>query len=339
MSKFVYLINDLPYGYEKYQAEAAKEGGALLSRNFTSVFQKVLYKAHLSWKVNQIISLPFKTLWFNYFLDGNKLGTNERIYFLIDEKFHITEYRDGLVYLKNRFPNSKLIFIFSNPPGEDNFFKLVHLQDLFDYMITDIQSAAQKYGYLYYPINPYKLPDLDNKSPENDVFFVGANKGRLDQLLRIYELLSSAGLKCDFYITGVRKEEMKYADRIHYNKWINYDEVLKKISNSKAVLEVVQDDLDYYTFRVYEAMLLHKKLLTTNQGIRNSKLFDPEIIHIIDLKIENAAAVKDFIVQKVDSNLYPDKDLWSFKRFADFIEQIDRGTENGNTGTETKISH
>lgn len=60
---------------------------------------------------------------------------------------------------------------------------------------------------------PYRLPNIDQDDLDNsDVFFVGANKGRLRLLLSIYDKLSNAGLKCDFFICGVEKK-IKYFEK------------------------------------------------------------------------------------------------------------------------------
>ena len=88
------------------------------------------------------------------------------------------------------------------------------------------------------------MPEINQGSlSESDVFFIGANKGRYKHLLLIYDKLSNAGLKCDFFICDVAKKEQIKKDGIVYNKRITYDEVLKHIKASKCVLEVLQNGI------------------------------------------------------------------------------------------------
>ena len=105
-----------------------------------------------------------------------------------------------------------------------------------------------------------------------DLFFVGVSKGRAESLGRIYEQLSAKNVRCEFYISGVKKNE-KRVEGIHYNKWLTYSEVLEKVKSSNCILEVMEQDQEGFTLRTMEAVCYNKRLLTNNSGVISSPFY------------------------------------------------------------------
>ena len=319
MRKYVVFINGLFMDYEKYQKKAASDYGAIVFRPFDDRLTNMLFRLHFSWRLNAFFDLPFKSAWFEKCFDMGDIDADDEVCFIFYESFLMSYTRKFLTYLKDKCPRSEFVFVFTNPPGDNhNLERLGKVRSYYDLIITDVQSLAEIHGFDYYSLNPICYPDLRADEYDSDVFFVGFNKGRLETVLRFYEQLTAMGLKCDFHITGVKKKDQKYADKISYNSPIIYDEVLRRISGTRCILEVVQGDLDYYTFRVYESILYRKKLITTNIGIIHSDLYNPKYIAATKNPQEITA---EFIDAIVDESEFPEKDLWSFERFAEHIEK------------------
>lgn len=204
--------------------------------------------------------------------------------------------------------------------GDYNLKKIQKVIHNYDAVLTFHKEDAERLGYFYCAVMPYRLPEINQGSlSESDVFFIGANKGRYKHLLLIYDKLSNAGLKCDFFICDVAKKEQIKKDGIVYNKRITYDEVLKHIKASKCVLEVLQNGNNYISIRTSEALQLNKKLLTTNREIMNTPLYNEDLVQVFsgdDINI-------DFIIKDVAADIYDNFKLnTSYSEMKKFLEMI-----------------
>jgi glycosyltransferase involved in cell wall biosynthesis len=317
MTRFVLLIGD--DGYEKYIAAAAEGNSEVIIRKyFKSKLINKIFKIHNSWPLNKKWELPLKFIWFNGVLSKDCLERNSNIVFLFYESFHLSYSKQYLKYLKKIFRNSKFCFILHNPIGEYNLNKINVFRDRYDCIITFNSKDELDYGFIrpkYFPIKfPYKQESQIKKS--SDVFFIGSEKGRLDILIAIYEKLISNGLKCEFYIVGVKEERKRYSESIVYNTTLTYEEVLQKIQSTNCVLEVLQNGQMYSSIRECEAFQYRKKLLTTNSDILNEPFYNPKVIQVITdpEKIDT-----EFVRLQVDYELFPSDEYWSFRPFMNFI--------------------
>lgn len=311
----VYLEND---GLQKCITSAAKSAGAIVFRPFKKTFAKKLFRLHNTWRINKRWELPFKFLWYRRCLDERKLDKNGEIVFVFYECFYMTYSRKYLKHLKKKFPNSKFCYVFLNPVNQDKIEKYNAMKEYFDAGVAIFRKDAEKYGMLLHEYYSYLPPKVSkNFEYDSDVFFVGANKGRLTRLLEVYEKLTATGLKCDFHITEVDLQDMRYSESIVYNKRMTYEEALQRMINTKCALEIIQDNDFYFSIRTIEAMNFKKKLLTTNKGITNYGFYNPSIIQVFD-------SVNDidpeFIRSIVSEERFPNPQLWSFESFEEYLE-------------------
>lgn len=117
-------------------------------------------------------------------------------------------------------------------------------------------------------------------------------KDRLNEIHHIYEVLTQFGLKCDFYIVGVSEKDMKYKEKISYNKRISYDDVLKHVANTKCVLNIMEKGNSGITLRDYEAIFFQKLILTNNYDFKGSPLYDANNVLFADDLFKAAEVIK-----------------------------------------------
>lgn len=321
MSKFVFFI----YGeeYQKCLINALQgEKDVYYFDNFKSGLIKKTFFLHNAWAINSKYEMPFKRIWFERVMKGIEIEENESVYFVLYESFHLTYSRKFLKYLKQKYRNAKLCYVFSNPADAYNKKKVSFIEEYLDAIITFNNKDAITNHYLFCPLQPYKVPIYKPDSVEkSDLFFIGAEKGRLDKLISIYEHLSAAGVKCDFYIVGVPKEKQKYSDKIKYNQRLTYDEVLKKVASTHCVLEVLKNSENYVSIRTMEAMQYKTKLLTSNLSIENFGFYNKNIIQTFD-SVEDINI--EFLKNDPDLSLYPDETFGAFEGFKRYlIEHIE----------------
>lgn len=303
MSQLYYFIE--PTGYNKYVASAAiGMNNAKIFSGFGSKLEAKVFKWHYAWTLNKRTELPFKKYWERRFVKTIPPNCD---YILLAESFHISYSKSFLLYLRDTFNKSKICFVFSNPVSDYNLEKIRKNECYYDAILTFSKDDAVKYGFQYCEVLPFRLPEADpNIKVKNDVFFVGANKGRLDTILKIYETLTKQGLKCKFYIVGVPEDEQIPKEEIIYNQRISYEKVLTEIQASRCVLEVLQKGCNYVSMKTCEAIHYHKKLLTTNKYADQSQSYNNQFIRIIK---NNDDLDRMFIDKEVPDQIYQDTKL------------------------------
>ena len=160
---------------------------------------------------------------------------------------------------------------------------------------------------------------------ENDICFIGLAKNRLDDIYRAFEILRSNNYKCDFHLVGVKKNERRYLDEIHYSKNISYMKNLEYISKSKSILEIMQKRGYGHTLRMCEAVMFDKILITNNTEVQKLPFYDPDkIVSISNVsKIDKKETIKPI---KYDKE-YKD-DLSPIRFLSDIKERIIKDNED-----------
>jgi|GEM_PF-2101156 len=297
MYKFVF-VGSL-YDYNTYiEKEIAKSNKNVFTCESLNKslhgFSYILYKLHNSSKINKFVRLPFRNVWVKKILDKETsaaLKSNDKICFIYSGGINYLQM--GFIdYLKHRYPNSKYVFYFTDlvevyMRNNPDFFK--KYAGSFDLLITYNEIDADKYKIHLAPprIISFSYVEDDPSIEPSDVFFVGREKGRLQELLKIYELCVENGLKCDFHIMDVPREKQRYADNITYNQFMSYEEVLKHCKRAKCILNYIQKGAVGITLRDYEAIGMNKFLMTNNPAIKTSAFYTCEnIIWIENLQDE-----------------------------------------------------
>ena len=127
--------------------------------------------------------------------------------------------------------------------------------------------------------------NIENKTNtiDNDMYFVGEDKNRFEQLKQIIDHSSKHNLKCNINMLSDSNTiyDEKYKD-IYINEYIPYTTVLNSISKSKAIIDITKENQNGLTLRVLEAIFMNKKLITNNSNIKNEFFYDPNKIYIIE---------------------------------------------------------
>lgn len=258
----------------------------------------LLYKIHNSEKLNNIVNLPGRHIWSKFFLD-KKLGEDicadsHSILFFSGDHYALEQI--GLFdYLRKKYPKAKLVFEFSDIVSlyekEYPYFSIDIVRKQFDLLLTYNRIDAAKYSFpVMRPFCPsYDDVAVDEAIPESDIFFIGRDKGRFEEIIQVYETFKDKDLIPDFYIVGIEEGRQKYSDDIHYNETMDYLQVLKHVRRTKYVLNIVQPGSDGLTLRDYEAIGMNKKIIT-NRDFRdeNGPISDIEVINLDNIGSELA---------------------------------------------------
>jgi hypothetical protein len=231
---------------------------------FFSPLEMILYKLHLSKKINRIISLPNKERWFQKVLDQIQFENDNPICFIWYSHFMIEIKKGMLDYFKQTVPGAKHVLFYTDAKnvGADELQRLQGLPDLIG--VFD-RGIAKEYHIEFWP-NVYPNVPVEKVKEEYDLCFIGNDKGRLALLEQIADLCKEQNLNVAFYVKGGDKKHR--CDNIHYiDAYLPYELVQDIVKRSRCLLELRIQPYDTWSVRAQEAVVFNKKLLTNNPKI------------------------------------------------------------------------
>ena len=286
-----------------------------------------LYKFHIihhSSKINSFISLPFRKVWRKYYFTPDFDDDNPSC-FIFHGRYYWMKSIGYFDYLKEKYPGSKCIFLLWDTV--DSYIKyykgksygdfdIEYIKNTFDRVLTYNRLDSLNYGFEYYP-SIYSNIDLSEISPSYDAFFIGKAKDRLDEIHHIYHSLTTKGFKCDFYVSGVEDLDQRYKETIHYNEFLSYKQVLDHIKNSKGIVEITQGGVDGFTFRLNEALISDKNLITNNSIVENMPYRNSRKI----IKIQNIDTLTKDKFDQYYHESFNYKDDYSPIKFIEYLDK------------------
>ncbi|MBC2581549.1 hypothetical protein [Clostridium sp. DJ247] len=232
-------------------------------------------------KIFFVLNLPFKDIWY-----GKWKSELEQFDAIILFDFFNVEI---INYINKKAKGKKFIFWYWNPVSNSLNPKLIPKNSCEKWSFD--KEDCLKYNMKYNTTFFFKDYKLDNSEIEYDIFFIGKDKGRLTKLLNLQKKFDNLGLNTYFHIVNDRNNI--YNKNFIYKSPMEYEEVLKNISKSKAILDVVQDNQEGITLRTMEAIFFEKKLITTNKNIINYDFYHKNNIFI--LGIDNVNLLCNFV--------------------------------------------
>lgn len=152
------------------------------------------------------------------------------------------------------------------------------------------KDDCDKYHMSFAPMMYSSNLNVEKADVIYDLAFLGYAKDRMSQLKHYYNIFTKANLKCNFYVVGDSQESQ---DGFTISKsGLSYQEYLKMIASSKAILDLVQSGQSGLSLRVLESVFLRKKLVTGNTRVKEYDLYRPENIYI--LQNNNIDGLLDF---------------------------------------------
>ncbi|MEY8412513.1 hypothetical protein AALB51_14930 [Lachnospiraceae bacterium 62-26] len=246
---------------------------------------KNLFRFHFSFRINNIVDLPFKRIWDDcYCLMDYSFNAVDK-YFIIFTDSALGNYRASILNKIKRRGDIVLVLTMIN--SFNRMKKIIQpMLNCFDKIYTFDREEAQQYGFEYYP-TVYSKIELSFSAKKQEIepfscFFVGVAKDRLCKLINIYDKLEKIGAVPCFFISGVTKYKQKSRKKVTYNKWLPYSTVLKKILASECIVEIMDKNNAGVTLRTLEAICYNKKLVTNNRKILESPFYNSDYIFLLD---------------------------------------------------------
>ena len=253
--------------------------------------------AHYRFHYKAISLLPLTCIWYKNIDKALAIDDScNTIMVMYDQNPLLRDF--GLLsYLRKKHPRLKIVYLFSNIvaiSGAKVYRVEEKLNSHYDMVFAFDKLDSEKYGFdhnqLIYTTKEV-LPDYRDDL-EYDLFYLGLAKDRYPKLIEIYEKAKEEGLKCNFTIVGVPEEDRKYTNDIHYER-VPYSFAFENMAKSKCIVDIIQSNSTALTIKTCEAVILGRKLLTSNDNIVKEHFYNPADMRVYD----KSMSLKEFISQ------------------------------------------
>ena len=141
----------------------------------------------------------------------------------------------------------------------------------------DLHAIEQFLPFSWHEIQQFQK---ESATKSKSCFFVGGYEPiRADVLRTLTPVLQNSGYKTDFYLLDKYNNQDNYPDNCQ-NKKLSYLDNIDKAKRCSVMLEINKPEQNGLTLRALEALVLNKKLITTNASIKTMALYDPARIFI-----------------------------------------------------------
>ena len=172
---------------------------------------------------------------------------------------------------------------------QDDITRWDYFDDVFTFDLEDYKKNRDRVKFL--PLFYCDKYWFNSQQKEKyDVMSIGSFRlNRLDFLkkliqanpsLNIFHYLYSTKWLIRFHKTLRKKYRNVSYDELKYKK-LSFHEVVALYSQCKAVLDVPAIGQTGLTIRTFETLAMHKKLITTNETVRQYDFYNPDIIFVL----------------------------------------------------------
>lgn len=152
----------------------------------------------------------------------------------------------------------------------------------FDEVYSFEKEDCKKYNLKFKTNFIYKQEDIKNDAFKYQLFNISSEDKRSSTILQIARKLKENNILYKIIIFDKKNKirDNGFIDTIKTP--IGLEEVNHYIANSKVLLDIHRPKQAGLSFRVFESLGLNKKLITTNQDIKNYDFYNPNNILVID---------------------------------------------------------
>ncbi len=177
------------------------------------------------------------------------------------------------------FTNAYLAYIYDSCKK----FPIDHLLDgvfdrIFSFDKEDVKSFGLEHitNFIYLDKQPIK------SNFKYDIFIVLSLDKRILQLNAIAKELETLKIIYKFILVSPRKPTNLHPGIEHRNQKMKTEELKMYLDNSKVILDLLRENHNGISFRIFEALAFQKKIITNNASVKNYAFYNPNNILVLD---------------------------------------------------------
>lgn len=221
-------------------------------------------------------------------------------------------------YINKKCPNKRVIVWYWNEvtPREldPNYIRKKYNCETWTFDLSDAKKYNMNFNDTYYFDGTFLCGD---ECIKNDLFYVGIDReGRIELLEEIQEKLNKISKKYSFFLTAspIKQPQKNY----NYSEKMSYDEVIKNIKKTNAILDLTKSTQYGLTLRPMEAIFFQKKLITNNENIVKYSFYNCN-----NILIYNQNVTCDKIKKFFDTDYEPlNVNVIEYYKFENWLKRI-----------------
>jgi len=200
-----------------------------------------------------------------------------------------------------------------------NRFKVKHLfKGIFDRIYSYDLNDSNTYNLI--PITNYMYFDKKKdtyKKTKYDAFIVISPDERLSILNKIAVEFEKINLNFKFIIVCPNRPKNLHPKIEHITTKISTNEVLILMKKSSVVIDLIRDNHFGLSFRIFEALALEKKIITTNKFIEKYDFNNPNNILVVEENFLKFS--KDFFITPYEPIVY---DIFKKYTISNWVDKV-----------------
>jgi hypothetical protein len=167
-------------------------------------------------------------------------------------------------------------------------FPIDHLLDgIFDEIFSFDLFDVQKYNFTFIPNYIYlEKKEMAINCTNANIFIIISIDERFDFLNKLADYLSKHNIPFKFIVVGKKVPQNCNQNIIHSTRTLFPEELKEDFKNSKIFLDLIRKDHNGLSFRIFEALAMQRKIITTNTSIKEYDFYNPNNILVMDENTE-----------------------------------------------------
>jgi hypothetical protein len=165
-------------------------------------------------------------------------------------------------------------------------FPINHLMDVFDEIYSFDIKDSKTFGFTFIPNFIYMDKRALSEKVNDNIFIVITIDERFNFLNKLANYLSEHGIGFKFIAVGKKYPKKIHPKIVYAPKVLLPEELKEDLENSKIFLDLIRKDHNGLSFRIFEALAMQRKIITTNASISGYDFYNPNNILILDEKKE-----------------------------------------------------
>ena len=201
------------------------------------------------------------------------------------------------------FTQTYIAYLYDSLSRYDN--KDLINNNIFDKIFTFDKKDAKDYNLVFLSNYMHLTQKTQNKKPKHKIFSISSIDDRYDTINAIISYFDKNKIKHETIFFGKRKPG-KLNDSILFTKdKLSQVQVQDKIEDSEIILDVLRENQTGLSFRIFDALALDKKIITTNKTITEYDFYNPNNILVIDKnKIDIPDSFLNSEYEAIPENIY-----------------------------------
>lgn len=154
----------------------------------------------------------------------------------------------------------------------------------FDKVFTFDKKDAIKYNLNFLPNYIHLKKGEIVKKPKNKIVSITSIDERYSTIINIVNFLDNNQIPHETIFFGKKKPANLNKSIVFTDVKLSQKQIQEKIENAEIVLDVLRENQNGLSFRIFDALAIDKKIITTNKSIIDYDFYNPNNIFVIDKK-------------------------------------------------------